>query len=146
MIEKLKKSQGWETRLNAVVMRYYFLPYESTTNGCFIFMDDVFEALCGESPIREWRDKVPADKKEAWELYKKHAETDSREKLFQWFEPVRSYKMAQRGDVGIMTASDGTESFGVVSMNGRDFLIRAEDRDHLVSVKLGENIRLWRAA
>ena len=152
-IVKFQKKQGWEIRLDALIMRYYNLAFERGENCCFLFISDAYEALCGESPISEWRGQFK-DKKKALALYKKHAKTKSFEKTFQWITPVASYKFAQRGDMGmevVVTKDEETgkeiikEHLGIVAMNGRDFLIRAEDRDGLVRIKLNENIRLWRA-
>ncbi len=143
-MEKLKKKQGWEIRLNDLIKRYLNLPFVRGQNCCFIFLSDVYEALCEESPLAEWKGNIPEDKLKALALYRKNAGMDSFEKAFQWLVPVRSYKFAQRGDVGILD-DNGLEILGVVSMTGREFLYRPEDRDHLVSVKLSEKIRLWRA-
>ena len=142
-VKKMKKAQGWEIRLNELILKYYSLPFERGQNCCFLFISDCYEALCGESPISEWRGKFKT-KMKALALYRKNAGTDSFEKTFQWLSPVKSHKFAQRGDLGIFIDKDGNEILGVVGMSGRDFLVRCEDRDGLVSLKLNENIKLWR--
>lgn len=144
MIARMKKTQGWEIRVNDLVMKYYGLPFERGQNCCFLFISDCYEALCGESPISEWRGQF-SDLKKALALYRKHAKTDSFEKTFQWLTPVKSYLYAQRGDLGMMIDADGKENLGIVAMNGRDFLMRCEDRTGLVSARLDETVRLWRA-
>lgn len=146
MIQKLKKTQGWEVRLNELFTRYLSLEFVRGENCCFVYISDGYEALTGESPLAEWKGNIPADKKKALALYRKNAGMDSFEKAFQWLEPVKSHKFAQRGDMGIMLEVDGTEILGIVSTNGREFLYRPEDRNHLVAVKLSEKIRLWRAS
>lgn len=152
-VVKMKKSEGWENRFNDLIIKYYSLDFERGQNCCFLFISDVYEALCGASPISEWRGKFK-DKKKALALYRKNAGTESFEKAFQWLEPVLSHKHAQRGDLGFELATEKDEKtgketikeyLGVVAMNGRDFLIRAEDKSGLVRVPLNENIRLWRA-
>lgn len=144
MIHKYKKTQGWEQRLNDLIMRYYALPFQRGENCCFLYISDGYEALCGTSPIAEWRGKFKT-KKKALALYRKNAGMDSFEKTFQWLSPVKSYKYAQRGDMGIWIDENGMEVLGIVAMNGRNFLIRCEDRDGLVSIKLNDKVRLWRA-
>jgi hypothetical protein len=152
-IQKLKKTQGWEIRLNDLIMKYYDLAFERGENCCFLFISDAYEAICEQSPISEWRGQFK-DKKKALALYKKHAKTKSFEKTFQWLIPVSSYKLAQRGDMGmeiVVEKDEETgkeiikENLGIVAMNGRDFLTRCEDRDGLVRMKLNENVKLWRA-
>src|SRR5690606_12141403 len=141
-----KKLQGWEIRLNELIKTYLNLPFVRGENCCFIFISDAYQALCGESPLAEWKGQIPNDKKKALALYRMNAGMDSFEKAFQWLEPVKSHKYAQRGDMGIMIDDEGTEILGIVSMNGRDFLYRPEDRNHLVAAKLSDKVRLWRAA
>lgn len=143
MINKLYKKQGWEVRLNDLVMAYYFLPFERGQNCCFLFMSDAIEAIAGESPLSEWRGKFKT-KQKAFALLLKHAGSTSFEKCFQWLEPVPSHAFAQRGDVGIWVDENGIETVGVVSMNARDFLYRAEDRDGLIAEKICDKMRLWR--
>lgn len=143
-MDRYKKIQGWEGRLNDLITRYYSYQFERGENCCFLFISDCYEALCGKSPISDWRGKFKT-KKRALALYRKNAGTDSFEKVFQWLSPVKSYKFAQRGDVGIWIDESGNEILGVVAMSGREFLIRCEDRAGLLCIKLNEKIRLWRA-
>lgn len=145
MVSKLQKKEGWEARLNALILRYYNLPFIRGENCCFVFLSDCYEALTGESPLAEWKGKIPSDKKKALALYKKNAGMQSFEKAFQWLEPVESYRFAQRGDLGFFVDEEGAEILGVVSMNGRDFVYRDENKGHIVAKKLCEGFRLWRA-
>lgn len=146
MIQKLQKKEGWEGRLNTLILKYYNLPFVRGENCCFVFLSDCYEALAGESPLSEWKGNIPSDRKKALALYKKNAGMKSFEKAFQWLEPVESYMFAQRGDLGFfIDEEDGSEILGVVAMNGRDFLYRIENKNNIVSKKLGKGFRLWRA-
>lgn len=144
MVDKLQKSDGWEVRLDALIMSYYPLPFTRGQDCCFLFISDVYDALTdGKSPISSWRGKFKT-KTRAMALYIANTGTSSFERVFQWAHPVENHFFAQRGDIGMMIDDDGTEAMGVVAMNGRDFLLRCEDRQGLVRFPLSEKVKLWR--
>lgn len=143
-IIKLQKKDGWEARLNALVMKYYDLPFTRGQNCCFLAISDVYDALTdGESPISSWRGKFKS-KTKAMALYFANTGTTSFERVFQWANPVDNWKMAQRGDIGMMIDENGVECLGWVSLSGTDFLVRCEDKPGLVRFPLSDKIRLWR--
>lgn len=144
MIEKIYRADGWEKRLDALIMSYYPLEFTRGQNCCFLFISDVYDALTdGKSPISSWRGKFKT-KTRAMALYFANTGTTSFERVFQWCEPITNHKFAQRGDIGMMIDDDGTECLGVVALNGRDFLLRCEDRVGLVRFPLTEKVKLWR--
>ena len=144
MIEKLLKKEGWEIRFNNLILKYYDLPFQSGQNCCFLFVSDCYEALCCESPIAEWRGKF-STRLEGLLLYKQNTGHTNFETVFQWLEPVKNHKYAQRGDLGIWTDHNEMEVLGCVAMNGRDFLFRAEDNGGLHKIPLSDKMRFWRA-
>ena len=143
MTDKLTKIQGWERRFSALIEKYYFLPFERGENCCFLFISDIYEALSGQSHISKWRGKFKT-KTKAMALYFANTGSTSFEDVFQWAEPVENHLMSQMGYIGMYVDEDGTEFLGVISPNGRQFLVRCEDKDGLLAVPITDKLRLWR--
>lgn len=143
IVMKLKKIEGWEARLNELHTRYFDEPLIRGQNCCFLYISDCIEALCGHSPLAKWRGEFKSLKK-GLRLLKENYGGEGFENIFEGLTPVKSFKHAQRGDMGIWHVPEG-EYLGCVAMNGRDFYIRVEKQDGLKSVPLNKDMKLWRA-
>lgn len=140
----IHKAQGWEVRLDALIMGYYYFPFIWGQNDCFIFAHDVIHAITGIDIIAPYRGQY-TDAAGAQALLDQYA-GGKYEASFADLQPVENVAFAQRGDVGIIEI-DGKEYCGAVSMNARSFLLRHEEGGvRALPLRAFRNkIRLWRA-
>lgn len=140
----IHKKQGWEVRLDALIMDYYYKPFVWGENDCFAFSHDVLKAVSGVDVIAPYRGNYN-DAATAQALLDQYA-GGKYEASFSDLQPVENVSFAQRGDIGIIEI-DGKEYCGAVSMNGRSFLLRLEEGGvRALPLRAFKNkIRLWRA-
>jgi len=136
----VRKIDGWEKRLEYTIAHYIKTPFNWGDADCVCFVSDVMSAVCGYDPIAPYRGQWKNEKTAKAALLK-YAKGGFDE-IFYGLTIVPHYKMASRGDVGIMM-HEGKEYCGAVGLNGRSFLVRRNNG--LEAFHIADNLRLWRA-
>lgn len=97
---KHTRINGWETKLKHIVEKHMALPSQYGVSDCYIFPDDIVEAITGKkmfgAAVRRYKTELGAAK----QLRKKGFET-VQDAFSHCFEEI-PVSLAQRGDIGVV--------------------------------------------
>jgi hypothetical protein len=139
--EEIKKTEGWELRLSAILMNRRTQLFQWGVNDCALWPADVVLELSGIDPATPFRGTYNDEAGAAAII----AEYGSMENLFTsclGFETSDNWKRAKRGDIVLMELEGGVTG-GVVDDTGEKIAVFATGDAALIRVPLKRAALVW---
>jgi len=126
----MMRKHSWESDLHNFLEARRPMPFAWGQNDCALFAADAVAAVTGDDPGAAWRGTY-ATQTEAEALIEKSCGAPGLAAFAAWLTAQhamaeRPVLMAQRGDVVLLVNPDGSESLGIVGLNGLHALFVTE--------------------